>query len=483
MIINKLIKQFTLFYQQDYFYIVKRLTATNKWLKYKMVNDDLPPYRKDPVIKILDTPEFKSIFTPELRALDAVFKKYNYQIRVAGGAVRDILMGMHPSDLDFATTATPTQMKEMFLKEEIRMINTNGEKHGTITGRINDKENFEVTTLRIDVVTDGRHAEVEFTTDWLLDAGRRDLTINSMFLDLDGRIYDYFYGYDDLMKKRVAFVGDPAQRITEDFLRIFRYFRFYGRIAEVPDNHDEKTINAIKEYANGLERISGERIWNEWSKILEGKFHKELTEKIVDCGCSKYIGLPKNPNLKQFEEVCLRAQKNNIKLKPVTLVTALLNDQEEVLEVFKRLKFSAYDRDLAFFLVHHRNDKPCEKPLQPYQKIVLKTIGKVSDIREYVAEVLKYRGSLELLKEFEEWDSRFPVNGNMIKPYADKNHKVIGEVLSKLKDIWLDSDCQLPVEKLQTYIPNLAAQAVAEFNEKLELRDKMRKERKKSVSR
>lgn len=91
-------------------------------------------------------------------------------------------MGLEPKDLDFATTATPQEMKEIFTKEEVRMINVNGEKHGTITPRINDKENFEVTTLRIDIVTDGRHAEIRYTMDWKLDANRRDLTINSMFL-------------------------------------------------------------------------------------------------------------------------------------------------------------------------------------------------------------------------------------------------------------------------------------------------------------
>ena len=91
-------------------------------------------------------------------------------------------MGIKPHDLDFATTATPEEMKEMFNRENIRMINTKGEKHGTITARINDKDNFEITTLRIDVVNHGRHADVEFTKDWELDAGRRDLTINSMFM-------------------------------------------------------------------------------------------------------------------------------------------------------------------------------------------------------------------------------------------------------------------------------------------------------------
>lgn len=185
-----------------------------------------PNARESPVIMHLDTPEFHSIFTEELRSLVSIFKEYGYELRVAGGAVRDLLLGKQPKDLDFATTATPTQMKDMFTTENVRMINMNGEKHGTITPRINDKENFEVTTLRIDVVTDGRHAEVQFTTDWLLDALRRDLTINSMFLGLDGSVYDYFYGFDDLKKRRVAFVGDPQTRIQEDYLRILRYFRF-----------------------------------------------------------------------------------------------------------------------------------------------------------------------------------------------------------------------------------------------------------------
>lgn len=101
---------------------------------------------------------------------------------MAGGAVRDLLMGQLPSDVDFASTATPTQMKELFEREQIRMINKRGEEHGTITCRINDTENFEITTLRIDTVCDGRRAAVKFTTDWKLDAFRRDLTINSLFL-------------------------------------------------------------------------------------------------------------------------------------------------------------------------------------------------------------------------------------------------------------------------------------------------------------
>lgn len=138
---------------------------------------------------------------------------------------RDLLMDIMPTDIDFATSATPREMIEMFTAENIRMFNVNGEKHGTVTARINDEQNFEVTTLRIDVATDGRHAEVEFTKNWVLDANRRDLTINSMFLGFDGKVYDYFYGYEDLKKRRVLFVGEAANRIQEDYLRILRYFR------------------------------------------------------------------------------------------------------------------------------------------------------------------------------------------------------------------------------------------------------------------
>jgi tRNA nucleotidyltransferase (CCA-adding enzyme) len=132
----------------------------------------------------IDTPEYRALLTPHLLKLAELFKANQYEIRVAGGAVRDILMGIVPHDVDFATTATPEKMKDMFTKAKIRMINSNGEKHGTITARVDDTENFEVTTLRIDVATDGRHAEVEFTQDWQLDANRRDLTINALFLGL-----------------------------------------------------------------------------------------------------------------------------------------------------------------------------------------------------------------------------------------------------------------------------------------------------------
>ncbi|KAK9722544.1 Poly A polymerase head domain [Popillia japonica] len=383
-----------LFYQIRYLSL--RLSSTN--LKKLSLHERLnvlrkmsPKHRESPIITKLDTPAFKSIFTDELNSFVSLFRKHNYEIRIAGGAVRDLLMGLSPKDLDFATTATPDDMKQMFELENIRMINAKGEKHGTITARINDKENFEVTTLRIDVVTDGRHAEVQYTTDWFLDANRRDLTINSMFLGLDGSVYDYFYGYEDLQKHRVAFVGDPSLRIQEDYLRILRYFRFYGRIAKTADGHEEITLEAIRKHASGLQNISGERIWMELKKILEGNFACELLMTIIECGIPSHIGLPQVLNIEELKRVWKTCK--NHKLHAITLLSTLLRSQEDVAALNSRLKLSAFERDLASFIIEHREPKISANPLiplLPYKQVVVKSKAKLSHTIEWVTETLNF---------------------------------------------------------------------------------------------
>ncbi|XP_030753461.1 CCA tRNA nucleotidyltransferase 1, mitochondrial isoform X2 [Sitophilus oryzae] len=413
----------------------------------------IPKSRENPVIMKLESPEFRSIFTDELKALIDLFKKYNYEIRVAGGAVRDLLMNLQPKDLDFATTATPTEMKKMFETENIRMINMNGEKHGTITPRINDKQNFEVTTLRIDLVTDGRHAEVQFTTDWLLDALRRDLTINSLFLDFDGHVYDYFYGYDDLKNRRLVFVGSAVTRIQEDYLRILRYFRFYGRIAVETNKHEEEILKAIRDNAEGLKNISGERMWTELKKILEGNFAGDLLETIIKCGLSEYIGLPENPNIDELRRVWARSK--NLNMNGITLLSSILNHIDEAEALHRRLKLSTFDRDLVFFIVNNREPKLHPSPLLPYQQIVAKTKSKPSVIKQYVLEVLKYNNS-PYLQEMETWENpKFPINGTILKEKGVEPGKVMGVVMQELKNIWVDSEFKLDVDELLSHIPKI----------------------------
>ncbi|KAH8295358.1 hypothetical protein KR018_010397 [Drosophila ironensis] len=408
--------------------------------------------RKDPAFKKVDSPEFRSIFTPELKKLMNLFEEHNYELRIAGGAVRDILMNKHPKDIDFATTATPAQMKEMFEKEAVRMINPNGEKHGTITPRINDRENFEVTTLRIDVRTDGRHAEVVFTTDWQLDANRRDLTINSMFLGFDGTVYDYFYGYEDLQERRVLFVGEADVRIKEDFLRILRYFRFYGRIAQDAHSHDAATLAAIKENASGLARISGERIWSELQKIVVGNYGPELLLEMYRCNLFEHVGLPAEPNMDEFERLCGALERFEKPHFPILYLTGMLHSVDDALNMHKRLKLSAYERDMARFIAQHRQNVDKEyKTLRDYQKLCL--LQSVN--RDYVEQLLKYAGKLELYNQLKAWPKpRFPVNGQALSGYGLKGVK-LGLVLDELKLHWADSDFEASSEQLLAKVPGV----------------------------
>ncbi|WP_241771219.1 CCA tRNA nucleotidyltransferase, partial [Acidisphaera rubrifaciens] len=184
--------------------------------------------------------------------------------RVVGGAVRDALAGRPVADIDVATPEPPARVTERLEAAGLRVVPT-GLAHGTVTAVTPDGP-VEVTTLRRDEATDGRHAVVAFTADWRADAARRDFTINALSLRPDGAVFDYFGGLADLDAGRVRFVGDPAQRIAEDYLRILRYFRFQARYGRVPP--DAATAAALRAGVPGLARLSAERVWGELRRIL-----------------------------------------------------------------------------------------------------------------------------------------------------------------------------------------------------------------------
>ncbi|KAK7488682.1 hypothetical protein BaRGS_00020135 [Batillaria attramentaria] len=403
----------------------------------------------------IDTPEFHKLFTPELKQLKTLFDKYDFELRIAGGAVRDLLTGKTPHDLDFATTATPAQMKEMFEKESIRMINNKGEKHGTITARINDKENFEVTTLRIDVVTDGRHAEVEFTKDWQLDANRRDLTINAMFLGFDGTLYDYFHGKEDLDARRVRFVGSAAERIREDYLRILRYFRFYGRIASGPDCHEADVLQAIRENVDGLKDVSGERIWMELSKIVCGRFNGPIMATMLKLGMGPYMGLSETCNVEEFQLVCGRAE--GLSPLPITFMTGLLTSEDEVYTLNKRLKMSNEETKTALFIIKHRQDTIISPPLRYCMDLHNDTVAKEPKVKDRITELLKYRGEVKLLEEFRNWTpQRFPITGHDLFSKNVPKGPVFAKTLNELRQLWKESNYSMSKEELLDRIEEVA---------------------------
>ena len=230
--------------------------------------------------------------TDELKKLDSIFKKSKHEIRIVGGAVRDLALGKSPKDIDLATDATPQEMQAMFDSAGVRHIPT-GIEHGTITAVINN-EPYEITTLRADVETDGRRAEVEFVRSWEEDAKRRDLTYNAMSMDFEGNLYDYHGGMDDLQDKVTKFVGDPAERIQEDYLRTLRYFRFQGRL-DTP-TFDRDTMNAIADNTDGLKQLSVERVWMEMGKILGGGNIQQILGAMDKTGVLDAIGLNYKPS-------------------------------------------------------------------------------------------------------------------------------------------------------------------------------------------
>uniref|UniRef100_A0A8C4QWN5 tRNA nucleotidyl transferase, CCA-adding, 1 n=1 Tax=Eptatretus burgeri TaxID=7764 RepID=A0A8C4QWN5_EPTBU len=385
----------------------------------------------------VDTEQFEALFTDGLKQIAELFSKHHYELRIAGGAVRDLLSGKQPQDVDFATTASPQQMKEMLSSANIRMINAIGEKHGTITARVCE-QNFEITTLRVDVLTDGRHAKVEFTKDWAMDAERRDLTINSMFLDLDGNLYDYFNGLQDLQNKRVRFVGDPEKRIQEDYLRILRYFRFYGMVAADLEQHEEKTLLAIQENARGLAKIAGERIWLEVKKTLLGNHVSHLLSLVYSLGVAPYIGLPVS-SLEEMLIVCERSL--NLQPKPMTILSALFQNQEDVRKLDLRLKISREEKNLALFLLKHRRDMhPGDEkdPLEPYKDLINQSRDPL--IRERTYELLKYQGERNLLSDLQGWTVPcFPISGHDLRVRGITSGKEIGIELQRLRQLWKQS--------------------------------------------
>jgi poly(A) polymerase/tRNA nucleotidyltransferase (CCA-adding enzyme) len=184
--------------------------------------------------------------------------------RAVGGAVRDALAGLPVADVDVAAPFPPEEIMARLLAAGCKVFET-GLAHGTVTA-VWDHQPIEVTALRRDVLTDGRHAEVAWTTDWREDAARRDFTINAMSLGADGVVHDYFGGRDDLALGLVRFVGDPETRLAEDYLRLLRFFRFHARYGKGAP--DAEALHAIRAAIPGLQRLSVERIWMEIKRIL-----------------------------------------------------------------------------------------------------------------------------------------------------------------------------------------------------------------------
>ena len=247
---------------------------------------------------IAKLPRQPLLTAPATQAIVSALTANGAQIRFVGGCVRDAVVNKKIKDIDFATTDSPDIVVELLKKANLKVLKT-GIKHGTVIAVI-DKTNFEITTLRIDRLTDGRHATVEFTDSWGLDAARRDFTINALSATPNGDIFDYFNGLEDLQNGIVRFVGSANIRVQEDYLRILRFFRFYSTYGHT--KIDTKSFEACQKFAHKLASLSNERVRDELFQILSSK-NPILALKMMRSAGVLAVIFPEAKQLKNLEVI------------------------------------------------------------------------------------------------------------------------------------------------------------------------------------
>jgi len=417
------------------------------------------------IINLNDYPNLKET----MEFLDTVFSANNHEIRLVGGAVRDLFLGHEPKDLDFCTTATPDQMQKIvdsLDNKQVILIPT-GLQHGTITlkwPQINYQNNsteyitVEVTTLRKDVECDGRWAEVEFTNSWEEDAARRDFTINAMSMDADGKVYDYFNGIDDIQNGIVKFVGNPEERIKEDALRMLRWCRFtakyHPRILNVYDGEDFKTIKKLAPLIND---ISVERVWNDFCKCCSENNASAI---------STYLSLMNKSSLSYelyFPASWSTFINNSFKwstsfrksfdLTPCFVIASQIETLQEAERFCKKFKLSLKEREEVYFYVKYRGidlniysimeiieqyGNDTNKWRKNWRQWLINTVELIQSNSPYIAIIPKIDVPI------------FPVTAQDILDLdcGYKQSRKLGDEVEHLRNIWKNSGYLLTRDRL-----------------------------------
>ncbi len=368
------------------------------------------------------------------------------EIRFVGGCVRKILNNEKIDDIDLATNIKPEEVKECLNNSNINFYET-GIEHGTITANIEEK-NFEITSLREDVTTDGRHAVVKFTNDWNKDSFRRDFTINSIYSDLDGNLFDPHDGLKDLQNGIIKFIGDPEKRIKEDYLRILRYVRFFLNYSK--KKHELNIIKIIKKNISGVINLSKERLLDELKKLLLTKgFFKLIKDEI-----SKEIILLIFPQLKNLQilKKLDKYSKSLIQKKDFTFILSLLIVDETDNSDFFLYKFNVSNetkKRIIFFKNIYSNPIKDDIFSKKNLKKILYYYGNsyLIDLIDY--QLFKSRKDLKKLiklkKYFENLEvPKFPIETKILmQKYNLKEGKELGKKLKYLENLWVDNNFKI----------------------------------------
>ena len=370
------------------------------------------------------------------------FQNQNYKLKLVGGCVRKLITEEKIDDMDIAINIEPEKIKKVLVEQKIKFVET-GITHGTITVLINDFK-FEITSLRKDLSTDGRHAKVEFTSNWEQDAQRRDFTINAIYSDISGEVYDPLNGIEDLKNGIIKFIGDPNQRIQEDYLRILRYLRFYTQYNK-NKFHDEITIKAIKRNLDGLAKISRERILEELFKMMKLNNFSKLFE---DEFC-RFLILSILPQLRNYNRIKI-LNKISYKIKKqidkILLLSILIVDETDNCNFFL-YKYQLSNEDKKRILFIKNSFKNYSKQYLYSKKNLLK-LTYLSD-KSSVIELLiflifvnpKKISNIENLIDYikEKTIPEFPINAKFLKEeFNFLEGKQLGDALKKLETQWID---------------------------------------------
>lgn len=368
-----------------------------------------------------------------LEELRKLFNSRGFDLRFVGGCVRDSLIGIVPADIDLCTDANPNEQLEIYQANNIRHILT-GMLHGTITVILDDKM-YEITSLRLDVATDGRRATVAYTRDWIEDLARRDFTFNAMQLTFDNELIDPFNGKSDLENGIVKFVGNAEDRIKEDYLRILRWFRFFDRFGNKNDQIHFETLLIIKDNASGLASISKERIWMEYKKILSGNSIFEVFKLM------NFFKI--HPHIFQNElSYHIIKDKSNYKFlestNPITRLVGFFGNQAE--NALNILKSSSAEINMAKSLIKMSSES---KPLSYY--IAVENVS-----NQLVVELAMLKNcdnfEIELYKVYK--SPRFPLTGIDAFAVNIPPGPAVGRWLKDKKEQWYQSGMTLTREEL-----------------------------------
>jgi len=381
----------------------------------------------------------------EIKKLFLAIENYSEdsEIRYVGGCVRKILNNEIVDDIDFAVNLKPEECSAALKENNIKFFEI-GISHGTIIAVI-DSYKFEITSLRKDLITDGRHAKVAFTADWQEDASRRDFTINAIFSDIHGNLYDPFDGKKDLEIGKIKFIGDADKRIKEDYLRILRYIRFFLNYSKT--DHNDKIRKIIKQNLNGISNISSERLLDEFKKLIISSSFLKLFK---DPFCLELINLifPQFKNLDIFKNLNKFVEINIKKVDFVFLISLMLIDNTDNVEYFLfKFNLSSIDKKRILFLNKFYN-KEINKNFfsknnlwkifyyngkQVLFDLIYFEIFKSKKINKKIIALLEYFKDKEV--------PVFPVKAtNLMEKYNIPEGKQLGLKLKKIEEQWIKND-------------------------------------------